>query len=259
MDNSELIEDYFTGSQDPVQVRAFETRITTDPAFAEEVAFYLSVHSLAREVYQSEKKQQFRELYQQGQASGISTSKISSPLTSSKSRTTPVRKIVYYMAAAAAVAGITFGIYNYEQPASPEQLASKYEKKNLMTQGVTMGSRPNSLQTGLSLYNDGKLEQALKHFEQMSQKDSTDSRAKQYAGLAALRLKDYDKALFYFKQLETFTKQFSNPGLFYEALTHMKRNLPDDADTAKQLLQQVVAKDLDEKETAQEWLSNWKK
>jgi tetratricopeptide (TPR) repeat protein len=257
MENSELIDNYFKGSPDPDQTRAFETRITTDPAFAKEVAFYLSVHSLAREVYQSEKKQLFRELYQQGLASETSTSKVSSPLTATKSRTTPVRKIIYYTAAAATVIGIIFGIYSYA-PVSPQELAAKYEKKNLMTQGVTMG-RSDSLQTGLSLYNDEKLDQALIQFEQMSQRDSTDSRATQYAGLAAFRLKDYDKALFYFKRLETFTKQFSNPGLFYEALTLMKRSQPGDADSAKQLLQQVVAKDLDGKETAVEWLGEWKK
>lgn len=258
MENSELIESYFTGSPDPEQTRAFETRITMDSAFAEEVAFYLSIHSLAREVYQSEKKQQFRNLYQQGRVSEITTSKISNPLTSSKSRPTPVRKIIYYMAAAAAVAGITFGIYNYEQRASPQQLAAKYEKKNLITLSVTMGSR-NSLQDGIDLYNKGKLEQALAQFEQMSQKDSTNSRARLYAGLSALRLKDYDKAMIYFRQLEGYTQLYSNPALFYEALTLMKRSQPGDVDSAKQLLQQVVAKDLDEKETAREWLVKWGK
>jgi tetratricopeptide (TPR) repeat protein len=122
-----------------------------------------------------------------------------------------------------------------------------------------MGGR-NSLQDGIDLYNKGKLEQALAHFEQMSQKDSTDFRAREYAGLTAFRLRDYDKAMIYFKQLETFTKHFSNPALFDEALTHMKRNKPGDADSAQQLLQQVVARDLDEKETAVEWLDKkWKK
>ena len=60
MDNLDYIENYFINTPGTDLTREFEERIKSDPGFAEEVAFYLSVHSLAREVYQSEKKQQFR-------------------------------------------------------------------------------------------------------------------------------------------------------------------------------------------------------
>jgi tetratricopeptide (TPR) repeat protein len=257
MENSELIENYFTGSPDPDQTRAFETRITTDSAFAEEVAFYLSIQSLAGEVYQSEKKQQFLELYQKGHATETTTMRVSTWSTPTQSRTTPVRRIIYYVAAAATVAGIIFGIYS-NTAASPQELAAKYEKEKLINLPVTMGRR-DGLQEGLDLYNKGKYEQALVLFEQLSQKDSTNSKALEYAGFAAFRLKDYDKAMIYFKQLESHT-QYSNPALFNEALTHMKRSHPGDADSAEQLLQQVKAKDLEGRETAVEWLGKkWKK
>lgn len=258
MDNSELIEGFFNGGQDSEQVRAFETRISSDPGFAEEVAFYLSVHTMAREVRQSEKKQQFRELYIKSQPAKITTLRISTRATPSQPFRTPVRKLSYYIAAAAVVAGITFSIYNYVQPGSPQQLAAKYEVEHLKMLGVTMGGGVDSLQKGLNLYNDNKTGQALAIFEQLCQKDSTDSKARENAGLAALRLKDYDKAMSYFKKLETYSL-FSNPALFYQAVTLMDRNQAGDVDSAKKLLQQVVQKDLEGKEKAQEWLGEWKK
>ena len=258
MENSELIEDYFTSDPGPDQVRAFENRIASDPAFAKEVAFYLSVHTVAREVYQSEKKQQFRELYQQSQAGKTSIPSTSTQYTLAKSRSIPVRKLAYYLAAAAVVAGISFGIYTYVQPGlSPQQLAVQFEQEHLKTLSVTMGGPVDSLQKGLNFYNVNKTDQALIIFEQLCQKDSTDSKAQENAGLAALRMKDYDKAMSHFKKLETFTLH-SNPALFYQAVTLMDRNLPGDADSAKQLLQQVVQQDQEFKEFAQKWLGEWK-
>ena len=43
MDNTDYIESYFTNGLVPDQAREFEKRIVSDPGFAEEVAFYLSV------------------------------------------------------------------------------------------------------------------------------------------------------------------------------------------------------------------------
>lgn len=257
MENSELIESFFTGSPGPEQVRAFETRIESDRVFAEEVAFYLSMHTVAREVSHSEKKLQFRELYQKSQQAEASNLRVSTQTTLLQPRNTPVRKLIYYMAAAAVVVGISFGIYTYVQPGSPQQMAARYELEHLKTLPVNMGGPGDSLQIGLDYYNKNKADKALIFFEQLCQKDTTDSKAREYAGLAALRLGDYDKALLFFKKLETF-KSFSNPALFYQAITLMTRNNPGDTDTAKQLLQQVVQKNLEGKETAQKWLSEWK-
>lgn len=246
MENSALIEDYFTSNPGPDQIRSFEKRIESDPAFAEEVAFYLSVHTVAREVYVSEKKLQFRALYQKNQNT--------TPVLNIKTSRTPVRKLVYYIAAAAVVAGIVFGVYTINRPVSPSILASEYENNRLLTLSVTMSGHSDSIQTGLTLYNEKKLNEALLHFEKILQSDSSDLTSKKYAGLASLRLKEYDKALDYFKQLETHTELYSNPAIFYQALTLMDRNQSGDAAKAKQLLQQIVQNDLDEKETAQEWL-----
>ena len=103
MEYSELIEDFFTGNPDPEQVRTFEKRIESDPAFAEEVAFYLSAHTVAREASQTEKKQQFKNLYEKSQSEESTNQKVADRRVLLQSHKTPVRKLIYSLAAAAVV------------------------------------------------------------------------------------------------------------------------------------------------------------
>ena len=79
---------------------------------------------------------------------------------------------------------------------------------------------------------------------------------KKYLGIVYLRLGNYQKALFYFHQFESDTL-YSNPSVFYQALTLLKRNLPGDKEKARELLQQVRDNDLEGKEFAQKWLDKW--
>jgi hypothetical protein len=238
MDNLDYIENYFTSEPDAGQVREFEERIISDPSFAEEVAFYLSAMHTSREAYRIVKKEHFKEIYQKQRVS----------------RPSPVRKLVYYIAAAAVIAGVIFGTYTIINSSSPQQLADQYIKENLQTLGVTMSGRSDSLQDGLRLYNEGKTRDALVVFEKISLSDTSSFNAKKYAGIAALRLREHDKALSYFEQLEIYNGLYSNPALILQAITLMERNLPGDAAKAKTLLQKVVTNDLEGKETAQEWL-----
>jgi tetratricopeptide (TPR) repeat protein len=246
MENAEYIESYFTNKFPAEQAEEFEKRIESDPDFAEEVAFYLSVHRVARELAETEKKEHFKKLYQsQSAEEQISVRKISTA--------SPVRKLVYYISAAAVIAGIIYGTYTFTNTVSPQQLASRYEKENLQNLGVTMSTRADSIQTGISLYNDGRYQESLTHFETIIRSDTSSTDALRYAGCSALQLKQYDLALTWFKKLEK-QSLFSNPGALLEALTLMLRSHPGDIDTAKELLQKIVANNLEGKETAQDWL-----
>ena len=117
-----------------------------------------------------------------------------------------------------------------------------------------MGTETDSIQDGLRLYNENKLDSSLKLFESIIQRDTTDISAKRYAGIVYLRLGNYDKALEYFQELEKYTSLYTNPATFYHALTLMKRNQPGDKQQARQLLQQVVELHLENEEIAQQWL-----
>ena len=62
---------------------------------------------------------------------------------------------------------------------------------------------------------------------------------KKYIGIVYLRLGQYDKSLDYFQQLWSIKGLYVNPGLFYQAITLLKRNQVGDEDLAKKLLEQV--------------------
>jgi tetratricopeptide (TPR) repeat protein len=238
MDNLDYIENYFTNIPGSELTREFEERIKSDPGFAEEVAFYLAAQEVSKEASGLERKQHFKETYQKSRVV----------------RSVPFKKLVYYIATAAVVSGLIFGTYTFFRPVSPQQLAVQYEKEHLQTLPVTMSGHSDSLQTGLRLYNDGKFSEALTQFENIIRSDTSNFIAKEYAGKTALHMKEYDKAMSWFEQMETYKGLYSNPAQFLQAITLMKRNLPGDTAKAKQLLQNIVSDDLEGKEFAQEWL-----
>jgi tetratricopeptide (TPR) repeat protein len=133
-------------------------------------------------------------------------------------------------------------------------MADKYIKDSFQTLRVKMGTSQDSLQNAVQLYNEGQLTSSAEIFEDIAQRDSSNTKAITNAGIAYLRLGNYDKALVYFQQLEKYTSLYINPGKFLHALTLLKRNQPGDKQQARQLLQQVVDNDLEEKETAKQWL-----
>ena len=248
MEGLEYIDNYFKGELTPEQTRQFDKKIVEDPAFAEEVAFYLSSIKLISEQQNEERKARFREIY-----------KNSKPDSADNNITvrTPVKQLWKYIAAAAVVVGVIMTTYLFNSAPGGSELANQYIKANFQNLGVNMGSSQDGLEMGKRLNNDGKLKEALTVFENIIPADSSNFEAKKYAGIVSLRLKEYDKALQYFSELELRQDLLSNPGKFYKALTLMKRGLAGDKEQAKQLLQQVVDNGLEGKETAELWLGKW--
>jgi tetratricopeptide (TPR) repeat protein len=242
MSNLEYIDDYFNGSPDDLQKQRFEELINNDVVFAEEVAFYVAAKATLQQHARQEKKERFSNLYRQQQAVPVVQLK-------------PAKRVWKYLAAASVLLFallLTWFVNN--QKTSPDQLADTYIQQHLLTLPVTMGTQQDSLQTGLNLYKADKLPEALQYFEALLKNNPDNEAAKKYAGIVSLRLNDYDKALSYFKSLELNTASFSNPAKFYHALTLLKRNNTGDKGAAVLILQDVVSKDLEGKETAVGWL-----
>jgi tetratricopeptide (TPR) repeat protein len=243
MDNLEYIDNYFKAEGIPGQKEEFDRRILENAVFAEDVAFYLGSIQAARSEQVSDSKKRFREIYKENDSNRV---------------VKPVRRLWPYIAAAAVVSGIIFGLYFLFNPAtSTTQLADQYIKKHFATLGVKMSSTEDNMQKGLRLYNEGNLPGALQQFELILQSDTADFTAKENAGITSLSMGQYDKALDYFNKLEKYAANYSNPAKFYEALTLIKRNRAGDRQQAKQLLQQVVENDLEGKEDAVKWLEKW--
>lgn len=242
MDSLEYIDDYFAGKLTDEQKIAFEARIKSDPAFSEEVAFYVNAIDVLKEEKHSEKRARFRTLYQENR-----------PVAQA-----PVRRIWPY-AAAASVLALAIGFWWFAQhgTSDPQRLADRYISGQLTNLPVTMSADRDSLQQGIDLYNHGQLTQARDLFADLVRHTPYSVQAKIYTGIVFLRLQDYDNSLACFQQLAADTTLYGNPALFYEALTLMKRSRPGDTDRARQLLQQVVDRNLDKKEDAQQLLRNW--
>jgi tetratricopeptide (TPR) repeat protein len=251
LDNLEYIDTYFKGEQSAEETKEFEKKIIDDPFFAEEVAFYLSAMQVIKEQPEQmpkAKDERFKELYAKYKSGNDNAV---------QKKGTVMRRLWPYMAAAAIITAVVFGLITWPKPSSPGQLTDKYIQEHFETLSVSMGGTEDSIQRGKHLFNDGKLKEALLQFEGIIQNDTSSFEAKKYAGIVSLRLKEYDKAITYFIQLESYTALYANPGAFYHALTLLKRNLPGDKEQAKSLLEQVVQQDLEGKETAQELLKKW--
>ena len=243
MESLEMIDDYFKGLLTDEQKRQFEQRVLSDPAFAEELSFYVNAGNALKEQLIADKKERFRALYEQ--------KKTLDP------RQSPVRRMTAF-AVAAAVLLIVSGLWLlFLRNPGPERLADNYIRLQLNTLPVKMSSVQDSLQLAIGAYNDNDLTGALQQFEAILRLHHSNERATQYAGIVCLRLKEYDKALQYFQTLAADTALYSNPALFYESLTLMKRNIPGDHENARRLLQQVVDSNLARKEDAQRFLDKW--
>jgi tetratricopeptide (TPR) repeat protein len=240
--NLEYIDEYFQGIPVPGATREFEKRVTQDPEFANDVAFYLASKQAIKQQSADQKKSRFKDIY------ALNTPGAIMP------KPKLIRTLWPYMAVAAMVTGLVICWHIFIKPPSTQQLAQNYITENLGKLGVSMSSSKDELQRGLSFYNEGKLKQALQIFEKMIILDSSNFTAKKYAGITSLRLQQYDKAIHYFKLLEDQPNLYANPGAFLQATTLLKRNLPGDKQNAIELLNQVVQKDLEGKETAELWL-----
>ena len=249
MDSLELIDDYMKGLLTGEQQKQVEQRILSDPAFAEELAFYLSAHDALKQELNAAKKIRFSELYAESKTAASSQNQAGPP--------TPVRWLRTFAVAAGVAAVLLGSWFLFLRPPGPQQLARDYVSRNLATLDVKMSSTRDSLQTAIQQYNSGDLPGAATLFENILQYHPDNEFATQYTGLVYLRLQQYDKALHYFQQLAVDTALYINPALFYQSLTLMERHLPGDDQKAKAMLQEVVDRRLGRNEDARQLLSKW--
>jgi len=247
----EHIDDYFQGTLNPAEASDFEKAISSDPEFAKEVAFYLGSVGSVKDALNSQKKARFRQIYD------ASRMVVADQLVPSRSPGASIRKMWKYAAAAAVFSAVLVSIYFYTAQTSPKELAEQYITTKFSDLGASMGTAVDSMEAGKRLNNDGDFAGALAMFEGVLAVDPTNVKALEYAGITALELNDYGKALKYFTDLSAVQDLMSNPGNFYTAVTLMKRDQPGDKQKAKELLQLEVKTNSANSETAADWLKKW--
>lgn len=252
MNDLEIIENYLSGQLPADERTRFETALRTDPAVADALAFYVLTKQAARNEAREQRKTEL---------DALRRTKLAETPTGTRSRSfrsAPMR----WAAAASVVLALGLGWY-FLRPlggsTNAVQMADAYINENYGQLSTTMSGGPaDRLKQGVELYNQQKFAEAEALFEQLLTQQPGNDRVLQYAGLAALRQQKYDQAIERFHRLSQRTDLFSNPGAFLEALTRLKRSQPMDKEEAKNLLEQVVSRNLAGKEKAAQLLEEVK-
>ncbi|MFT4031180.1 MAG: hypothetical protein QM669_02055 [Siphonobacter sp.] len=231
MNELEQVERFFQGEMSEAERQNFENAIISDEALASAAAFYLQTRQAARlEVIASKQ---------------WNTQPI--PLKTNWAR---------YSAGIAATILLLAGTWFFWFKPNTDRsvLANQYIQDHFVTLNATMGSSENTLQQGISLYNQGKITEAQKFFNTWIQVHPADTEAQQLAGITALRLRQYDEAVKHFQALSRRTDLYANSGPFYEAIARLQRQQPGDEAAAQKLLEWVVAEKLPGNEQARHWI-----
>jgi tetratricopeptide (TPR) repeat protein len=226
-DNTEYIDSYFQYQMSSEDRKVFEHRCETDNAFANDVAIYIATRKALYKTLLEQKMQQWK--------TEEPPVKEESPVISMSKRTTFAKWLMY---AAAACVLLVASMLLFERTSSTKTFASNYISENYEGLSHTMDASTDSLQLGITAYNDEDFDAAIRLFEGVEKTDPNNSDALKFAGLSYLQQKNYNKAIEKFDALSNM-QLFSNPGDFLKALTLLERNNKGDKEQAKTLLEKV--------------------
>lgn len=249
-DTIEYIEKYFRGNLSDEEKVAFENKCEADPTFAEEVGFYISARDAIRKELYSKKKREFDDMYAKTSSKNKKSTEwaYSYPL---------LKKIRPYLTLAAACLLLILGWFVFFNEPSSKQLASNYIENNLQTLSATMNASQDSLQLGISAFNQQNYAAAEEIFRSLTNQEKLTAESIKNLGILYLVTGEYDKAIQEFDVLAGFSNLRANPGAFYKAVTLMKRDERGDAEKAREILGEVINKNLSGSKEAEEWVKKF--
>ena len=246
----ETIENYLTGGLSADERLQFEATLRTDPAAADALAFYALAKHTAKVDAHAQRKAELDAL-RRSLTSPQPIADLPAPTRTRPLWSAPMR----WAAAASVVLLLGLGGYflrNSVGSADAAQLADAYVTRNFDQLSTTMGGgSTDSLAQGIDLYNNKRFTEAEAVFENLLKQQPGNDRALKFAGIVALRQKNYDQAIDRFHRLSQRTDLYSNPGIFLEAIALLQRNQPMDKSNAKKLLETVINRNLEGKSDAE--------
>jgi tetratricopeptide (TPR) repeat protein len=217
-----------------------ENDLVNDPKLAEELAFFLSVKRVVGAKVRENKLQARHEEWQAKKAS---------------SKRLTFRTWSAVAAALVVAVGISWLVF-FPADSNLRSLSSTFVSDNLSSISLLMDAdgASDSLQIAVVRFNEGDYNGSLSAVEPILSKDPNHSEALKIAGLAALRMGDYQRAIQWFGELGDQKGLFANPGRFYEAIVRIQEGSESNQKKAYILLQEVVKRNLEGKRTAEAWL-----
>lgn len=232
------IEAFLDNELSATELEQFERELKEDPILARELAFFLSVKNLSKEKGRQER---LADRHQEWQ-----------------SQSTAVRVFRPWMAAAALVLliGLGWWLVLLNSNSSLQSYSSQYVSDHFNSISVQMNadSKKDSLQLAIEAFNKGDYQLTLDITGHLLERDPANPEALETGGIAAIRLKDYQKAIALFNRLGDQTNLYANPGKFYEAVARVEEGSADNLKRAEDLLIEVVNQDLEGAKEAQKWL-----
>jgi tetratricopeptide (TPR) repeat protein len=229
----EKIDKYFNNELSLSERQDFENELVNNNELKENVSLYLNTRTAAKQLADDKRRGDFEELRKKlSQKSGDSGK---------------IKPMIWLSGlAASAVLVVGFWWFSRTPDLATDAVADTYIQEHFQNLPVKMDASADSLQMGLRLFNEQKLSEAQIVFENILKRKNNDSEATKYAGITALRLKNYDKAIQYFKVLASQKDLFANPGKFYQAITLLQQS-PINKKEAEVLLKEVVDNGLEAK------------
>lgn len=251
MTNSlQYIENYFTGNLSEDEKAAFERKCETDPVFAEEVGFYISVRDNIRRDLYGGKRKEFDELHTQLSSNQEQSFRPGKPHPL-------LKQLMPYFALSAACLLLVLGWMVFFNDPSPQQLASNYIEDNLQNLSIPMDDSQDSLQLGIAAFNRQDYSTAENIFRSLAKRDQLAPEAIKNLGILYLVTDEYDKAIQEFDALSAYKNLRANTGPFYKAVTMMKRAAGNDQEEAKKILQRIVEQQLPGNKEAERWIKHF--
>lgn len=247
----ELIERYFDQNLTHDEMALFERRLRHDEGFKRLFDQERLLIGAIKFEGALDDLEYLRETEKRGLFPGSYKEAHSQPDSQSK-----LRRLIPYAISAAACLLIVVAAIFYLKSESPQQMASEYTAENLLYLSTTMSDTSDSLRLGIAAYNTQDYDKAGQIFGSIAQKEGSVEAIKNL-GLTYLAGGEYDKALDQFDMLAKRDDVYVNAGLFYKAVTLMLRSAPGDEEVAKEILQEVVQKQLPGQKVASGWLDRW--
>ncbi|RRB07009.1 tetratricopeptide repeat protein [Larkinella rosea] len=223
MNELDVIDRYFAGQLSPMERKRFEASLNNIDR-VRPIAFYLLARQVARQEANRRKK----------------------PLPVYR----PIFPIISMAASLLFFLGFGWAIWIWQTPVSAAELADQYLTDHFHQFPVTLDGTSDSLKTACRYYNQGNWQAAEAVFESLLQRHPNQPDALKFGGIVSLQLRKYDQAIHRFHRLGQQTDLYANPGIFLEAIAHLKRGQPMDKNRAKHLLHTVIQGNLEEKNEA---------